>query len=257
MRSQKSNIIGFLIGFILSCSVHGSAFFILYKNFTFKKEVIALQEASKASLKMALTAFSKKQQPEYQEEIPKQQEPPKQNKPTPEEPPKPKLPEPVHHQIIKNEPVPVPIPIEPEVQQDTKETTEEIQAIQPVESTPTIEPQTQTAASAVQAQNSGNEAIASSTTEDDHIKAIIRAAIDKEAKKNYPSRARELRMEGIVTVEIKIDKEGNIVLLEITKSSGFTKLDISAIKSIKKASKKFPKPQRDLLFTLPISYELI
>ncbi|MDR2081919.1 MAG: energy transducer TonB [Campylobacteraceae bacterium] len=256
MRSQKSSVIGFLIGFILSCSVHGGAFFILYKNFTFKKEVVALQEISKASLKMALTAFTSKQQPEYQEEIPKQQKPPQQDEPKPKEPPQPKLPEPVHQQIIKNDPVPV--PKEPEIQQNTEEIVEE-QTTESAENTPDVEQQPQvaaTAASTVQSQNSGNEATASSTTEDDHIIAIIRAAIDKEAKKNYPSKAKQMRMEGVATIKIKIDKDGNIVLLEITKSSGFAMLDTSAIKSIEKASRNFPKPPRDLLFILPISYEL-
>ncbi|MDR2789367.1 MAG: energy transducer TonB [Campylobacteraceae bacterium] len=259
MRSQKSSVIGFLIGFILSCSVHGGAFFLLYKNFTFEKKVVALKEISKDSLKMALTAFASRQQPEYQEETPKQ-ETPKQNEPKkeePEEPPKPKLPEPVHQQIIKEEPVPVPVPIaEPKVQQEDTKETEETQTTQSVESV-TAEPQTQMAASAVQAQNSGNEAMAASSSEDDHIIAIIRAAIDKEAKKNYPSKAKQMRMEGIATIKIKIDKEGNIILLEITKSSGFAMLDTSAIKSIEKASKNFPKPQRDLLFILPVSYQLI
>ncbi|MDR2099803.1 MAG: energy transducer TonB [Campylobacteraceae bacterium] len=243
----------------------------LYKNFTFEKKIIALHEISKASLKMALTAFVEKQ-PESQEQVttqqelpkdepqpkdppkdePKPEEPPKDD-PEPKEPPKPKLPEPVQQQIIKSDPVPV--PIEPDIRENTETTTQE--NTQP---TQTQQTQTQTAASAastLQAQNSGDEAESSSASEDDHIIAIIRAAIDKEAKKNYPSKARQLRMEGIATIKIRIDKNGQITLLEIVKSSGFAMLDTSAIESIEKASKKFPKPTHDLLFTLPISYKII
>jgi protein TonB len=254
MKNRKSRIIGFFVGFMLSCTVHGGVFLVLYKNFTFKKNVVALHEDLKAPLKMALTAFSEEQRQEYQEEIVKPEEPPKKDEPKPEEPPKeepkpkPKLPEPAHQEIIKNEPVPV--PIEPQIEQNIEDTTEIL-----VNNDSAV--QTQTAVSAVQAQNSGAEALSSSMVEDDHIIAIIRAAIDKEAKKDYPSKAKKLRMEGIAKVKIRIDQDGRITLLEITESSGFSMLDQSAIKSIQKASKNFPKPSKVLLFILPISYELV
>jgi protein TonB len=229
MKKQNS-IIGFLIGFMLSCTIHGSSFYIIYSYFinNGEKEIMALREELKAPLKMALTAFVVEQ--------PKEQQKPK-------EEPKPKLPEPKHHEIIKKEPVPVPIPVkEPLIEEPKEEVSEDVQ-------TPIAQP--------IQAQNSGAEALSSSMVEDDHIIAIIRAAIDKEAKKDYPSKAKKLRMEGIAKVKIRIDQDGKITLLEITESSGFSMLDQSAIKSIQKASKNFPKPSKVLLFILPISYELV
>lgn len=212
-----------------------------------------MQENLKAPLKMALTAFSETQQNEYQEEVLQQEETPKKDEPKPEEPkpepkPKPKLPEPIHKEIIKNEPVPV--PVEPQVEQSTEDT-----ASQSANSETAA--QAQRAASAVQAQNSGAEALSSSMAEYDHIISIIRAAIDREAKKDYPSTAKKLRMEGIAKVKIRIDLEGKITLLEITESSGFSILDQSALKSIQKASKNFPKPSKVLLLVLPISYDLV
>ncbi|MDR1614673.1 MAG: energy transducer TonB [Campylobacteraceae bacterium] len=231
MKRQNS-VVGLLTGFILSCAIHGSFFYAVYKYFiNNEKEVMALREEFKAPLKMALTAFVIEQPKEPQEE----QKPEKE---------KPKLPEPKQHKIIKEEPVPVPIPIEePLVEEQEEEISEQVENI------PVAQP--------IQAQNSGDEAAASSTSEDDHIMAIIRAVIDKEVKKNYPSKAKKMHMQGIVTIKIKIDTNGKIALLEITESAGYTMLDLSAIKSIEKASKNFPKPTRDLLFILPISYELI
>lgn len=222
---KQNNGIGFLIGFILSCTIHGSLLYIIYEYFiNNEKEVVALRENLKAPLKMALTSFVMEQ--------PKEQ--PK------EEIPKPKQPKP---KVVKKEPVPVPIPVE-----EPKE--EEIEEKKSDDNIPPPLPQ-------IQVQNSGAETVSSSMIEDDHIIAIIRAAIDKEAKKDYPSKAKKLRMEGIAKIKIRIDQNGKITLLEISESSGFSMLDQSALKSIQKASKNFPKPPKVLLFILPISYELV
>jgi protein TonB len=203
---------------MLSCVIHGGLFLLVYAYFAGTKiEAAALREDVKAPLRMALTTFVEPQ-------------PVEQPKPKVEKPKKPK-------KIIKKEPVPVPVPIEEPVEEEEQE---------PVEVTPILP----------QVQNSGAEAVASSMAEDDNIIAIIRAAIDKEAKKDYPSKAKKMHMEGVAKVKIKIDEEGNILSLDITESSGYTMLDHSAIKSIRKASKHFPKPHKHLLFILPISYEL-
>ncbi|MDR1008451.1 MAG: energy transducer TonB [Campylobacteraceae bacterium] len=232
MKKQNS-LIGLLVGFVFSCIIHGGFFYIIYNHFIDnEKDVIALREDLKAPLKMALTTFAIEQpKEEPQEELQKP------------EVKKPKLPEPKHHEIIKKEPVPVPIPVEEQPVEEQQEDVSEQNNV------PITQP--------IQAQNSGAEAVSSSMTEDDHIMAIIRAAIDKEAKKDYPSKAKKMRMEGIAKIKIRIDQEGKITLLEITESSGFSMLDQSAIKSIQKASKNFPKPSRILLFILPISYEIV
>ncbi|MDR2636179.1 MAG: energy transducer TonB [Campylobacteraceae bacterium] len=227
---KPNSIIGLLTGFILSCVIHGSFFYIIYRYFiNNEKEVIALREEFKAPLKMALTAFVVEQP----QKPPQEEKKPEKEKPKPIEPKK----------IIKQEPVPVPIPVKEPPLEETQE------EIKEAENVPIVEP--------MQVQNSGAQSASSSMAEEDHIMAIIRAAIDKEAKKDYPSKAKKMHMEGITKVKISIDRDGNIILLEITESSGFTMLDQSAIKSIKKASKNFPKPPKVLLFIVPIAYELV
>ncbi|MDR1285437.1 MAG: TonB family protein [Campylobacteraceae bacterium] len=95
---------------------------------------------------------------------------------------------------------------------------------------------------------------AASLVEDDSYKLLIVAAIEK--YKGYPSKAIERNIEGLVTIKLGIDINGNLILVEIVEGSGYTMLDSHTIKSVKKAAKEFPKLPRDMIFTVPISYAL-
>ncbi|MDR1461073.1 MAG: TonB family protein [Campylobacteraceae bacterium] len=95
---------------------------------------------------------------------------------------------------------------------------------------------------------------AASLVEDDSYKLLIAAAIEKH--KGYPSKARRMNMEGLVTIKLKIDMNGNLILIEVVEGSGYMVLDSHTIKSVEKAAKEFPKLPRDMIFTVPISYKL-
>ncbi|MDR0407916.1 MAG: energy transducer TonB [Campylobacteraceae bacterium] len=95
---------------------------------------------------------------------------------------------------------------------------------------------------------------AASIIEDESYKLLIVAAIEK--YKGYPSKAKRMNMEGLVTVKLKIDINGNLISAEVVDGSGYGVLDFHTIKSVEKASKEFPKLPHDMTFTVPISYKL-
>jgi TonB family protein len=64
-----------------------------------------------------------------------------------------------------------------------------------------------------------------------------------------------MNLKGVVNIRMRIDADGNLILVEVIESSGYGILDSNTIKTVKKAAKEFPKPPRDMTFTVPISYE--
>ncbi len=78
--------------------------------------------------------------------------------------------------------------------------------------------------------------------------------------KRYPHRARSRRMEGVVGVWFRIDRDGNLLEARIAQSSGHRVLDEATLELLKRAS-PFPQPpevlhETDLTFTVPIVYRL-
>ena len=78
--------------------------------------------------------------------------------------------------------------------------------------------------------------------------------------KIYPRISRKRHEQGIVKIEVTIDKKGNVIKTSLTKSSGFKRLDTAALKSIAKSS-PFP-PFLDTMnsstytIIIPISYSM-
>jgi protein TonB len=185
--------------------------------FYYNAQKEGIKSVVKEPLKLSLSMFAPEPKKEEIVEIkPKPPEP----KPKPKPKPKP--------QVVK---VPIPQEVVEEQPQETQEEQEEVVQVQ--------EQTTTNAASLV---------------EDESYKLLIAAAIEKH--KGYPSKAERMRIEGLVTVKLKIDKNGNLMLVEIANSSGYVILDSHTIKSVKKASKEFPKLPRDMMFTIPISYKI-
>lgn len=86
-----------------------------------------------------------------------------------------------------------------------------------------------------------------------HLKEI-KAAIDKAGF--YPRQARRMRMSGEVWVEFLWLKRGILKDLKVSKSSGYELLDLSAMETIKIASKEFPALNEDARLSVPIVYRL-
>lgn len=91
-------------------------------------------------------------------------------------------------------------------------------------------------------------------------KSVISQMIAK--NKIYPQKAQLNSIEGDVKVKFKIDKEGNLIDIEIIESSGNNLLDDAAVSAIKKTA-PFPKPPKELIgshaglsLTIPFDFNL-
>jgi periplasmic protein TonB len=81
----------------------------------------------------------------------------------------------------------------------------------------------------------------------------IRNLINQNVK--YPTRARKLSIQGIVTVKFKINSNGTVE--NITILDGHKFLQKATIKAIQNASKYFPKVTKSIEIQIPIEYKLI
>ncbi|MDR1554556.1 MAG: TonB family protein [Campylobacteraceae bacterium] len=216
---KNRNRFGFLTGFTLSCLLH-LTLAMLYFYYDTQKE--GLKSIVKEPLRLSLNMFAPEPKKEEIIEVKPKPEP----KPKPKPKPKPEVVKvPIPQEIIEEQPQ------ETEEVQETEETQEEI----------------------VQAQEQQLSS-AASFIEDESYKLLIVAAIEK--YKGYPSKAKRMHMEGLVTIKLKIDKNGNLIFVEVIDGSGYGILDSHTIRSVEKAAKDFPQLPRDMLFTVPISYKL-
>jgi protein TonB len=217
---KNKNRFGFLTGFTLSCLLHVTLA-ALFFYYDMQKE--SLKSIIKEPLRLSLNMFAPEPKKEEIIEIKPKPKP----KPKLKQKPKPKIAKvPIHQEVVEEQPQEI-----KDIQEESKDTQEEIVQIQ--------EEQMSSAASIV---------------EDESYKLLIIAAIEKH--KGYPSKAMSMNMEGSVTVELQIDKNGNLISVEIINSSGHKMLDSHTVRSIKKASKNFPKLPRNMTFSIPISYKI-
>ncbi len=82
------------------------------------------------------------------------------------------------------------------------------------------------------------------------IRRIIADSIE------YPIVARRMGWEGTVVVGFTLSKDGNLLSVEIIKSSGYSLLDEYTVSVIKEVYKRFPLPERDVRIKIPVSYHL-
>ncbi len=71
----------------------------------------------------------------------------------------------------------------------------------------------------------------------------------------YPRRARKRGIEGKVNIKFTLLKDAGIKNIQVLNSSHKI-LSRAAVKTIEELSQKFPKPQEDLVLTIPIVYSL-
>ncbi|XPV69392.1 MAG: energy transducer TonB [Halarcobacter sp.] len=84
--------------------------------------------------------------------------------------------------------------------------------------------------------------------------AHIIAAIKK--YKNYPYQAKKRGMEGRVIIWCIITKDGKLKDIKIMEKSEFDILNQNSIDILKKASREFEAPQKDVILTIPFNYYL-
>ena len=81
-----------------------------------------------------------------------------------------------------------------------------------------------------------------------------------ERKKTYPTRARELKMEGVVVIRMKISRNGVLSMVHVVKSSKIQMLDDAALNAVKNAApfEKFPEiiDNNSLSIETPIEFEI-
>ncbi len=82
------------------------------------------------------------------------------------------------------------------------------------------------------------------------IRRIIADSIE------YPIVARRMGWEGTVVVGFTLSKDGDLLSIEIIKSSGYSLLDEYTVSVIKEVYKRFPLPERDVRIKIPVSYHL-
>ncbi len=71
----------------------------------------------------------------------------------------------------------------------------------------------------------------------------------------YPRRARRQGIEGVVRVQFTLSKEAEISNIEIVESKHEI-LSHAAIETIENLEEKLPKPDEELILTIPINYDL-
>ncbi|MFT7227551.1 MAG: protein TonB [Methylophilaceae bacterium] len=78
--------------------------------------------------------------------------------------------------------------------------------------------------------------------------------------KSYPKIAQRRGWQGTALLDLKIDSDGNVILMNVRESSGYEALDKRALAMVKKAS-PFPAPPKALQgrsfnITVPVSFKL-
>ena len=82
------------------------------------------------------------------------------------------------------------------------------------------------------------------------IRKIIADSIE------YPIVARKMGWEGTVVIAFTLSKGGDLLGVEIIKSSGYSLLDEYTVSVIKEVYKRFPLPESDVRIKIPVSYHL-
>lgn len=83
-----------------------------------------------------------------------------------------------------------------------------------------------------------------------HIRSMIESAI------TYPTIARKLHLEGVVTVSFVLNSDGTIKLAKVESTSGSRLLDTKAVETILSLSGDYPKLGKTVELSIPIAFSL-
>ena len=84
----------------------------------------------------------------------------------------------------------------------------------------------------------------------DSIRYLIQSSL------RYPSMARRLKLEGVVLISFKLDKEARVVLAEVETSSGSSLLDARALETVESLSGSYPRLSKEIELKIPIAFSL-
>jgi protein TonB len=102
-----------------------------------------------------------------------------------------------------------------------------------------------------------NEVILQEVKEEDEYLQEHLALITKLLEENlyYPRSARKRAITGDVVVKFKLMTDATVAYINVMKSPSEV-LSRGAVQTIENVSAKFPKPKKDLILEVPISYKL-
>lgn len=95
-----------------------------------------------------------------------------------------------------------------------------------------------------------------SASEQKSIGAQIQAIIAREAKKNYPTKAKRLRQRGTSVISFTYNPDGSVTNIRVKNSSGYKILDDTVIQTINKVKSRFPKIKASATFETPVKFTL-
>jgi protein TonB len=87
----------------------------------------------------------------------------------------------------------------------------------------------------------------------DHLKVIRQLLVEN---RKYPRNAKLLGQEGEVEISFRLNSDGSVDGLTISKSSGFELLDNGARDLIIATASRFPKPPKTVRIKVPLKYAL-
>lgn len=214
-----------LFSFICVLIVYGALFAWIF----YKKDLLNIQIStpSKDTLTIALSAL---QSENPQTELPKKPKPKKAQKPKPKQP-----------------------QTKPEPKKDPQKIQENVAPTQSIEKTQEKETQEKDAQEETSDSSTASTArVQNNTAIDDAFSLEVKRIILSYHK--YPSNLRSMGIKGDVSLEFSISVSGGLESYKILQTSGVQTLDSLALKTLTKASKKFPKPQTPRTLTITLSY---
>jgi protein TonB len=178
--------------------------------------------------------------------------------------PKKEIQQEIKQDVVK--PAPMPKKIEPKkvIVKEKKEPLETIETIKQAEAivtndTPALQKETTKVAQGVAntQKTAQKEVVSQEIKEEDEYLQEHLALIKKLLEENlyYPRSARKRAITGDVVVKFKLLSDATIAYIKVIKSPSEL-LSRGAVQTIENISAKFPKPKKDLILEVPISYKL-
>ena len=104
-------------------------------------------------------------------------------------------------------------------------------------------------------ENSSNQPISQPTKSDSGVEEVETAKLVSNLDPEYPWVSRINKEEGLVRLNVTLDTHGFPSLVEVIQSSGYKRLDESAIKAVKQAQ-YLNKSEKETLIQLNLNFEL-
>lgn len=193
--------------------------------------------------------------PEYEPELQKEPEPEPEEIVTPQPNPEPAVKKVQQNKVQKKLNAPKKTQRNQEVKQTAPKTTELAEPTNVSQSSKALAPApVQADQGAATASAQGGIATLVFGEKDDPFLAKVKRCIESELR--YTRRARQLRLEGTVTVQFVVRKDGSMDAFEIHTSSGQVMLDSMAKRAVESAQAHWGQPQNAVRLRIPVRYEL-